>query len=49
MDRDAGQQAQAYFEAAYAAQMRGSLDEAIALYEKSLACVPTAEAHTYLG
>ena len=49
MDRDAGQQAQAYFEAAYAAQMRGSLDEAIALYEKSLACVPTPEAHTYLG
>ncbi len=49
MDRDAGRQARAYFEAAYAAQMRGSLDEAIALYEKSLGCVPTAEAHTYLG
>src|SRR5262245_19334328 len=29
--------------------MRGDLDDAIALYRKSLACVPTAEAHTFLG
>ena len=49
MEPNAGQRAQEYFEAAYAAQMRGRLDEAIALYEKSLACVPTAEAHTFLG
>lgn len=49
MEAEAGQRAQAYFQAAYAAQMRGALDEAIALYEQSLACVPTAEAYTYLG
>src|SRR5262249_33947498 len=49
VEHDAGRQAQAFFEAAYAAQMRGDLDEAITLYRKSLACVPTAEAHTFLG
>ena len=49
VEHDAGRQAEAYFQAAYAAQMRGDLDEAIALYQKSLACVPTAEAHTFLG
>ena len=42
-------QAEAHFRAAYAAQTRGDLNEAIALYRKSLACVPTAEAHTFLG
>jgi Tfp pilus assembly protein PilF len=49
VEPDAGRQAEAYFQAAYAAQMRGDLDTAIALYQKSLACVPTAEAHTFLG
>ena len=49
MEHDASEQAQADFQAAYAAQMRGDLDEAVALYQKSLACVPTAEAHTFLG
>ena len=49
VENEAGRQAEAYFRAAYAAQMRGDLDEAIALYRKSLACVPTAEAHTFLG
>jgi Tfp pilus assembly protein PilF len=49
VEHDAGRQADAYFQAAYVAQMRGDLDEAIALYRKSLACVPTAEAHTFLG
>lgn len=49
MEHDAGRQADAYFQAAYAAQMRGDLDEAITLYRKSLACVPTAEAYTFLG
>jgi tetratricopeptide (TPR) repeat protein len=49
VEEDAGRKAQAYFQAAYAAQMRGDPEEAIALYEKSLACVPTAEAHTFLG
>jgi Tfp pilus assembly protein PilF len=42
-------QAEAHFRAAYAAQTRGDLDEAIALYRTSLACMPTAEAHTFLG
>jgi Tfp pilus assembly protein PilF len=49
VEHDAGRRAQAFFEAAYAAHMRGDLDEATALYQKSLACVPTAEAHTFLG
>ena len=49
VEEDAGRKAEAYFEAAYAAHLRGDLDEAILLYEKSLACVPTAEAHTFLG
>ena len=49
MEHDAGRQADTYFQAAYAAQMRGDLDEAITLYRKSLACVPTAEAYTFLG
>jgi tetratricopeptide (TPR) repeat protein len=42
---DAGQ----CFERAYSAQMSGRLDEAIALYNESLAIYPTAEAHTFLG
>jgi len=49
VENDAGRQAEAYFKAAYRAQMRGDLDEAITLYQQSLACVPTAEAHTFLG
>ena len=49
MEPDAGRQAEAYFRAAHAAQMKGDLNGAIALYEQSLACVPTAEAHTFLG
>jgi tetratricopeptide (TPR) repeat protein len=49
VEHDAGRQAEAYFQAAYVAQMRGDLDDAIELYQRSLACVPTAEAHTYLG
>ena len=49
MESEPSQQAESYFRAAYAAQMRGDLDEAIGLYRKSLACVPTAEAHTFLG
>ena len=34
---------------AYREQMSGNLDEAIRLYQGSLACCPTAEAHTFLG
>jgi tetratricopeptide (TPR) repeat protein len=45
----AREQAGRYFLEAHAAQMKGALDEAIALYRKSLECWPTAEAHTFLG
>ena len=34
---------------AYSEQMAGNGDEAIRLYQASLACYPTAEAHTFLG
>jgi tetratricopeptide (TPR) repeat protein len=37
------------FQEAYDAQMRGDLQEAVRLYECSLAAHPTAEAHTFLG
>jgi tetratricopeptide (TPR) repeat protein len=37
------------FQEAYDAQMRGDLQEAVRLYERSLAAHPTAEAHTFLG
>jgi Tfp pilus assembly protein PilF len=37
------------FQKAFEAQMRGELDEAVALYKESLAAYPTAEAHTFLG
>ena len=38
-----------YFEQAYRAHMARQLDEARALYLKSIAVCPTAEAHTFLG
>ncbi|MBI4245656.1 MAG: tetratricopeptide repeat protein [Candidatus Rokubacteria bacterium] len=34
---------------AYRHQMEGDLDGALALYQRSIAVHPTAEAHTYLG
>jgi tetratricopeptide (TPR) repeat protein len=37
------------FQAAYEAQMRGDLDEAIDLYKQSIGAFATAEAHTFLG
>ena len=43
------QRAAELFESAYAAQMRGELDDAVALYRLSLEAHPTAEAHTFLG
>jgi len=36
-----------YFQAAYQRQMEGNLDEAIRLYERSIALHPTAEAHSF--
>ena len=49
MEPDAARQAEEFFRAGHAAHQRGDLDDAIALYRQSLACVPTAEAHTFLG
>ncbi|HEV8676915.1 MAG TPA: tetratricopeptide repeat protein [Methylomirabilota bacterium] len=43
------ERAEEYFRRAYEAQMRGDLDQAVALYRKSIEAVPTAEAHTFLG
>jgi tetratricopeptide (TPR) repeat protein len=34
---------------AFQAQMRGELDTAVELYQRSIAAFPTAEAHTFLG
>jgi tetratricopeptide (TPR) repeat protein len=34
---------------AFQAQMRGDLDTAVELYQRSIAAFPTAEAHTFLG
>jgi len=48
-DNLAEQEAARYFQAAYQCQMEGKLDEAIQLYERSIALYPTAEAHTFLG
>ena len=45
----ASDEARRYFELAYRAQMEQRLDEAIDLYQKSIAIQPTAEAHTFLG
>jgi len=41
--------AQQLFTEAYRLQMRGRFDDAIRLYRESIACHPTAEAHTFLG
>ncbi|MBI4465918.1 MAG: tetratricopeptide repeat protein [Acidobacteria bacterium] len=43
------EQAHEFFDQAYRHQMKGELDEAIALYKKSIQLFPTAEAHTFLG
>ena len=46
---DALRTAAELFREAYSAQMRGELDSAIELYQRSIAACPTAEAHTFLG
>jgi len=48
---DAGklERATEIWQRAYACQMRGELDQAIALYRESLRVHATAEAHTFLG
>ncbi len=42
-------EAMEFFRRAYEHQMRGELEEAVALYERSIAVFPTAESHTFLG
>jgi Tfp pilus assembly protein PilF len=48
-DADRRARALELFQQAYAHQMRKELDEAIRLYQESLAVFATAEAHTFLG
>jgi tetratricopeptide (TPR) repeat protein len=48
-DAERRDRALALFQQAYTHQMRKELDEAIRLYQESLALYPTAEAHTFLG
>lgn len=43
------EQAQILTDRAYRHQIHGELGDAIALYRRSIAMYPTAEAHTYLG
>lgn len=43
------EQAQILIDRAYRHQMQGELGDAIALYRRSIAVYPTAEAHTFLG
>ena len=48
-DEELRRRALEVWEQAYARQMSGDLEEAIRLYQESLAICPTAEAHTFLG
>ncbi|HSC78542.1 MAG TPA: tetratricopeptide repeat protein [Candidatus Acidoferrales bacterium] len=43
------EQARELFHQAYERQRQGELEDAITLYQKSIALFPTAEAHTFLG
>src|SRR5215217_7735047 len=45
----AKREALALFQSAYELQMSGDFDEAVDLYEQSIASYATAEAHTFLG
>ena len=49
MTSDPEKRAQDLLQQAYSAQMEGKLDLAVELYKNSLAILPTAEAHTFLG
>jgi Tfp pilus assembly protein PilF len=48
-DDDSRGRAKKLWEDAYRLQMQGDLDEAEALYRRSIDLFPTAEAHTFLG
>jgi tetratricopeptide (TPR) repeat protein len=47
--RDRIDEAIRLFNEAYRKQMSQEFDEAVELYKQSIACCPTAEAHTFLG
>jgi Tfp pilus assembly protein PilF len=49
MDEATGAAAERHFREGYRAQVQGDLDRAIHHYRQSIAAVPTAEAHTFLG
>ncbi len=49
IDADRLRRATLLWQQAYQRQMNGDLDEAVRLYQESLAVCPTAEAHTFLG
>jgi Tfp pilus assembly protein PilF len=49
MALDKAAQARELLQEAYQAQLEGQFDQAVELYQKSLAIHPTAEAHTFLG
>ena len=49
MDETTRATAERHFREGYEAQVRGDLDTAITHYRQSIAAVPTAEAHTFLG
>jgi Tfp pilus assembly protein PilF len=48
-DEDRRRRAIEVWRRAYQLQMQGDLEQAIQLYQESLAICPTAEAHTFLG
>src|SRR5262245_21760924 len=48
-DRFKNVEARHFFTNAYQLQMQGMLDEAVAMYRRSIELEPTAEAHTFLG
>jgi Tfp pilus assembly protein PilF len=47
--RDLLSRAAELFQRAFDAQMRGDLEAAVTLYQRSIETFPTAEAHTFLG
>ena len=49
MDETTRATAERHFREGYEAQVRGDLDAAFTHYRQSIAAVPTAEAHTFLG
>lgn len=48
-DQQRLEEAMALFREAYQHQLQGEFEEAIQIYQRSIAACPTAEAHTFLG